>query len=411
VELPFDTRRIPYYLAWMAAIAPLWSITALAIALGLASLALIVAHLRGQASLRFPPVKLPLAMLFLWTLASIAFSGHAAEGWEGIRKFYLFLALLLITGAFRTRAEVRSLAWGMAGVTLLSAAWSLVQFAGKYQAARAAGVDFRLAYTAGDRITGFMSHWMTLSGEEMIVLLWIGAFSLWGASRRQRWVLAIAATVIAISLAAGYTRSMWMGTALGAVYLLWHKDRRWLLAVPLAAGLLLVWNPAGIGGRIVSIWKPAGTVDSNLFRVICRRTAMEMIRTHPWFGVGPGQVRPQFERYIPADIARPLPPGAYIHMHNTYLQFAAERGLPALAALLWLLGKMLTDLWLAARRHPEDWALRGAIAVTIAVLAAGWYEHNLGNGAVLPLFLTVAGCGYVARDYNVELAEAKSKCP
>ena len=55
-------------------------------------------------------------------------------------------------------------------------------------------------------------------------------------------------------------------------------------------------------------------------------------------------------QYIPADIARPLPPGGYIYMHNTYRQFAAERGIPALAALLWLLAKMLTD-----RRRPQDW--------------------------------------------------------
>ena len=42
----------------------------------------------------------------------------------------------------------------------------------------------------------------------------------------------------------------------------------------------LALNPAGIGGRIVSIWRPADDVDSNRFRVICRRTALEMMRAH-----------------------------------------------------------------------------------------------------------------------------------
>ena len=376
-------------------------------ALGAATLALLVSYFGQGGVLRFPPVKAPLALLFGWTLLAILCSGHIAQGWEGIRKFYLFLMLPLTASTVRTRGQARALVWGVAATMTLSAAWSLEQFSRKYQAARAAGVDFRLSYTAGERITGFMSHWMTLSGEEMIVLLLIGGLLLFGQKQAARVLLLACGSVIAISLAAGYTRSMWLGTALGAGYLIWYRDRRWLIALPLAAGLLLAVNPAGIGGRIVSIWRPAGDVDSNRFRVICRRTALAMMRAHPWFGVGPGQVRPQFLQYIPADIARPLPPGAYIHMHNTYLQFAAERGIPALLALLWLLGKILADLLRAARAQPLDWVPKAAVAVTIAVMAAGWYEHNLGNGEVLPLFLAAVGCGYGAEDpKNVEVCRS-----
>lgn len=372
------------------------------IALGLAALALSIRWRRDPGALRFPPLKAPLAALFAWTLLSILLSGHVAQGWEGVRKFYLFLMLPLAASTVRTRGQMRALVWGLAGTTTLSAAWSLVQFAHKYRAARDAGLDFRLTYTAGERITGFMSHWMTLSGEEMIVLLAIGALVLFGGARRGRALLVGCAALIGVSLAAGYTRSMWMGAALGGAYLVWHRDRRWLIALPAVALLILAVNPAGLGSRLISAWHPAGDVDSNRFRVICRHTALAMMKAHPWFGVGPGQVRPQFLSYIPADEPRPLPPGAYIHMHNTYLQFAAERGIPALAALLWLLGRMAADLAGAARRRPRDWVPRAAVAVTIAVLAAGWYEHNLGNGEVLPLFLAVAGCGYAAAAPDAE---------
>jgi O-antigen ligase len=166
--------------------------------------------------------------------------------------------------------------------------------------------------------------------------------------------------------------------------------------------VLLAVNPAGVGGRIQSAWRPAGDVDSNRFRVICRRTAVEMMRAHPWFGVGPAQVRPQFLQYIPADIERPLPPGAYIHMHNTYLQFGAERGIPALLALWWLLGKIVADLWRARQKYPGDWIIEGALGATFAVLVAGWWEHNLGNGEVLPLFLAAVACGYSAARKTIE---------
>jgi O-antigen ligase len=126
-----------------------------------------------------------------------------------------------------------------------------------------------------------------------------------------------------------------------------------------------------------------------------------MIEAHPWFGLGPEQVKAQFKAYIPADEPRPLPTGAYIHLHNVYLQYAAERGLPALALFLWWLAKMLADFVKAARATPRSdgdrrFILHGAIAVMLAVLSAGWYEHNLGDGEILTLFCAVCGCAYVA---------------
>ena len=101
-----------------------------------------------------------------------------------------------------------------------------------------------------------------------------------------------------------------------------------------------------------------------------------------------------------ADIPRPLPTGWYGHLHNIYLHFAAERGIPTMLALMWLLGKCGFDFWRAARgakNNPAAWAiLQGAIAVLIGMLVVGFYEVNLGDSEVLTLFFAVVGCGYVA---------------
>jgi hypothetical protein len=170
-------------LTWLTVAVLPCSITAMNIGIAAALIALLVSHLQYGLKLRFPPLGAPLAAFFVWTVLAILLSGHIAEGWEGVRKFYLFLMLPIVVSAVRSRADVRRLVWGLAAGVTLSAGWSLVQFARKYQAAQAAGADFRLTYTAGERITGFMSHWMTLSGEEMIVLLAIAALALSGAVR------------------------------------------------------------------------------------------------------------------------------------------------------------------------------------------------------------------------------------
>jgi hypothetical protein len=39
----------------------------------------------------------------------------------------------------------------------------------------------------------------------------------------------------------------------------------------------------------------------------------------------------------------------------------------------------------------------------IAVLSAGWYEFNLGDGEILTLFLAVMACGYVAVAHQDEM--------
>jgi O-antigen ligase len=386
---------LAFYLTLAAVVAVLVSITASNWLIAFALIAVLYRRFRHGDPIWFPPVKIPLALFFLATVISIAVSGHSfREGWPGIRKFYLFLVLLLVTSTFRNRAQIRTFVLSLTGVTLLSSLWSFVQFSDKLGEARALGADFRTWYTAGARITGFMSHWMTLSGQQMMVLALLAALLLLGREPAAwKWPLAACGAVIAVSLALGYTRSMWAGAALAIGYLVWLRDKRWLLIAPVSVLLLLWLNPAGIGGRLTSIQKPAGDIDSNRFRAICRVTGVAMIKAHPWFGLGPQQIGPQFQRYIPAEVQRPLPPGAYIHLHNVYLQYAAERGIPALIAFLWWLGKMLWDF---TRARDKDWVIHGAIAVMLAILAAGWYEHNLGDGEILTLFLAVMGCGYAS---------------
>lgn len=367
--------------------------------IGAALAALLYRRIRFGERLQFPPVKLPLGLFFALTVLAVAFSGHSwHEGWPGIRKFYLCFVLLLVPSTFRTLREVWALVAALVGAMTVSAGISLWQFWRKYEAAAALHENFREYYTP-QRITGFTSHWMTLSGEEMMVLLLLAALVFFAARRRGAGALAACGVVIALSLVLGYTRSMWAGTALGLAYLLWLWKPWSVALLPVAAALLFVANPAGVGDRMRSIEHPAGDLDSNQFRIVCRRAAWEMIKAHPLLGLGPEQVKAQFKAYIPPDVPRPLPTGAYIHLHNVYLQYAAERGLPALAAFLWWLGKMLWDFAAAARRGAKGdarFALHGAIAVMIAVLSAGWYEHNLGDGEILTLFCAVCGCAYVA---------------
>ena len=99
--MPISPRRLPYYLTWAAVAALPCSITAMNWALAFAAVALLVSRFREFGEIRFPPLRAPLTAFFVCTVLSILASGHVTEGFEGIRKFYLFLMLLVTVSTVR----------------------------------------------------------------------------------------------------------------------------------------------------------------------------------------------------------------------------------------------------------------------------------------------------------------------
>lgn len=392
-----------FYLAGAAAVTTLISIRVFEILMAAALIALIVTRRKW----RVPPIWLPLSLFLLGTLVSLLASGHIREGLPQVRKFYVYLMLFLIAGAVRTIREVRSIAIGWMLAAVLSSAWALQQFYGKYRAAELAHQNFYTSYVDA-RVTGFMGHWMTLSGELMMTLLVIGALVFFARDRSWTPWLILAALPIAAALALTWTRSMWLGTLVGGVYLIWFWKKWALAAVPVVIAALLIANPFDLRERAGSALSPhEGRTDSNAHRAELRRIGWEMIKTHPWLGVGPEQVWRQYQNYIRPDMPRPQADQYYGHLENDYVQYAAERGLPMALALFWMIAWALFDFARALVRLPPDagerWMLHAAIAAIIAVLVSGWYSWNLNNSEVLAMFLAVIGCGYVA------LWEAESK--
>ena len=387
---------VSLYLAGAAAATTEISIAASQILLGLAILSLLLA----RAQWRWPAIGWPVVAWMGWTLVSLAASGHSRDGLPQVKKFYVWLMLFVVYSAVRTLPQIRvvTLAWA-AGATL-SALWGFGQFVQMY---RNTPQFFYFVYTNGNRITGFVDHWMTFSALLMMALLMSGAMLLFGKERHARWLVP-ALAIIGAGILLSFTRSMWLGSVGGALWLLWSKKKWLVLAVPVLIGIVLLVNPMNVRERTLSaIRTQQGVLDSRAHRAALRRAGWEMIRAHPIVGVGPEQVGPQFMDYLPADLPHPFPTEWYKeHLHNIYVHYAAERGLPALAILLWLLGRALYDFWTAARRAPEKseerWVLHGAIAVVLAVMVSGWTELTLGHSQVLEMFLAVIAFGYIAAD-------------
>jgi putative inorganic carbon (hco3(-)) transporter len=435
-------QDIPAWLTGAAAVCALVSIAAMEIFMGAAIVALLITRTRP----RIPRVWLPLAVFGLLTLVSLAASGQIREGLPQVKKFFLYLMLFLVPSAFRNVRQVRMLALGWAAAAAASSAWALNQFYNRYEDALDAHRDFYRAYVT-DRITGFMDHWMTFSNQMMMALLILAAIVFFssdpsnstrqgkrgtdhsvplatspnpkrphsgqsglspfsshsGQSGLSPFSLAClmgAGALILIALILNETRSVWLATAVGGAYLMWFW-RRWLLIlVPVVIAILVLANPFEIRDRILSPFRPHGNLDSTAHRAELRRIGWQMIKAHPWAGVGPEQVWRQAKSYMPPGMQALQPSEYYGHLENDYVQYAAERGVPAMLALMWMIGWALLDFVRGLIRLRPDadgkWVLHAAVAVIVSVLVAGWFSWNLNASTVLGMFLAVIGCGYVA---------------
>jgi putative inorganic carbon (HCO3(-)) transporter len=386
--------KVLFWVTFGSAVSIVFSIAISQILLGVGLLLAILA----RRPVNFPPIKLPLALFFALTVLADLVSGHPLAGLPQIRKFFVFGIVVLISTAFQGLTQVRNLFLTWVGVGVLSAIDGFAQVLSRRQEAIRQNWS-SYGFYLDDRITGFASHWMTFGAEQMIIFLILLSYLLFACPRSWRPLGWCCACCLWISLMLGLTRSIFLlGVPVGAVYLL-SVCRPWTLGLlPLVALVCWAAVPFQVRERIESAISPHGEMDSNAQRYVSRRTGWEMVKAHPWIGLGPEQIKPQFEAYVPPDIPRPLPRGWYGHLHNIYLQYAAERGVPALLCLLWMIGKMLLDFSAVIRKgsvaRQHQWVLHGAIAVIAAILAEGFFEHNLGDSEVLTMFLVVTASAY-----------------
>jgi O-antigen ligase len=282
-----------------------------------------------------------------------------------------------------------------------------VQFFTKIEQAHQAGIDLYQYYVA-ERITGFTSHWNTYAAEEMFALLVLAAMLFFGLRMRKSWIWILCGVLMAVALYLGWTRAVWLATAAAGLYLAWFWKRWMVFSIPLLAVVAFFVSPAVLRERVTSVLRPQ-QVDSNTFRIIAWNAGIQMIEKHPLLGLGPEGPKYHFKEYVPADIWATRPAGFYEHLHNVYLQYGAERGIPALLVFLWLMIRILVDFARGLRALPPGpgdrrYLLHAGIAVVIAAMVEGVAEVNLGDSEVLTMFLVVIAAGYLALEKDLATA-------
>ena len=372
------------WLTMLGVTLPLISIAVSQIFLACAILAFAAEWFFSRRRLWFPPIAAPLLLFMLLTAVSLMFSPEPYLGRAAISKFWLFAIILLVVNLF-TREHVIQTYMALSALSAIAALLVIGQFLIVGQV------------SIETRLTGFMGHWMTLSGELMLAFVAGAGWLLFGRPSPP-WVWLGGLALVAVALSLTLTRSVWLATLAGIVLLLLMRHYHWrtLAVAALATGLVATTAPGVVQKRILSIWDASD--PSNYARLAIWTTGWHMVEAHPWFGVGPQRVSRVFYDYHPNQADRNRSGFYPVHMHNNLLQFAAERGIPCALAWLWLMVKVAWDHAMQFRKVMATDVIRTAAAVGLAsvvvLFLAGLFEFNFGDSEVLMIFLFLSSALY-----------------
>jgi O-antigen ligase len=332
----------------------------------------------GERRLTRLPLDAPILLFAATSLAAAAFSFDPATSLTNSKKLALLVVPYLVVSAIRRVSTADRLILLLILMADLGALYGIWQY------------FFSDLGDLNHRIRGFMSHYMTFSGLLMGVsslalarLLFVG---------RPAGILWASLALLYFTLALTLTRSAWIGVAAAAALLFFLRDRRLLVILPLALGAALVLLPRDVRTRVESsVVYPDRSGRDRWYMAV---SGLQMVRAHPWFGVGLDMVKEVYPLYL----VEGAPHSENIHLHNNLSQIAAERGLLCLAAWVWLVALALAASFRAFRRSPrsspEQGLAAGSLAFVVATLTAGLFEYNFGDSEVLMLFLFIITLPY-----------------
>lgn len=169
--------------------------------------------------------------------------------------------------------------------------------------------------------------------NQLALLLCFGLASLWWLNQHRKisnlWSFFLALVLI-FGLTLTQSRIGWIILPIFVLFSgsgAFGKERKnigWLLCL-LGIYVLMTWNLPEISSRLgYSSGSVAERIGGRSERTVLSEQALEMIRSHPWLGVGWGKFGAH-QVAIGADYS----PSTYAeHSHNIVLNFAAELGLP-----------------------------------------------------------------------------------
>ncbi len=268
------------------------------------------------------PIVLFIIIIVISTITSINFMGSIRD--LALHFGGLSFAFVMMNSV-KTKEDFNKI------YTMLVFSATLVALYGLYQ--YVVGVEIEAAWLDVENNPGIKTRVYSvfynpnILAEYLIFTIPLSVSLLWHSKKLHKKIIFLGTTGITIlALVLTLSRGGWLGFAFSALIFILLVERRLLLSIiPIVVGGVF-FLPETILNRILSIGNLGDS--SNAYRIKIWDITMDIIRDHWVAGVGFGHLpyKQTFETYI-----RTMP---IFHAHNTYLETAAELGIPGLVAFL-----------------------------------------------------------------------------
>lgn len=234
----------------------------------------------------------------------------------------------------------------------------------------------------------------------VITLPLIGALLAWRVWLPVRLVLFGLLPLFVLTTLRTTSRSAMLGAGFGIALLAWYHRKRWYWLVPAIpfVAYAIVHQPERIALRMESIWThetETGEKDSSIAsRFEQMRTALNVIKSNPLFGIGPRQYFMRYTDYQSEEDQMRHGQTVKYTMHSVPLLILCEEGLLGGAVYGMILLGALLDAWFVVRRTRGDPAMHavGVIASGGLMCFIAFLGYSLGQPAmwVINIYATVA---------------------
>lgn len=235
------------------------------------------------------------------------------------------------------------------------------------------------------RVAGTLSIYMTFAGMLMMVGLMVLSRLLFGKTLEVWAGVVLGAIIFCLFLT--LTRQAWVGFTVGAVFLLFLRERKWLLALPVLIILMQLVSPDAVNRRLASF---ANLKDETfLSRVALWRGGWEIFKDHPLTGCGFKCVDSVYSQY--PEHAKIL--ARYKGMHNNIIQLAVDTGIVGVIA--WI-SVWVCYLFALYGLTTDRWVNLGCASVVLGFLAGGMFEVNFYDSEVVMLLYFLMALPFTA---------------
>lgn len=339
-------------------------------------------------------INAPLLFFFVLTCISIIHSINYPDSLKGgiFRLLEYILLLLIIVEELKDKNHLNKIILSITIGILLSSLDALWQVA--------TGKDFMRGYAPVVNI-GLVRATASFKDSNLLGI-YLSAFmpillglTLYYFTNKKRILFILVTFIALVGIILTYSRPTLLAMYLVLLFLGIAKRNRILIGLLI---LFMIISPFIIP-KSVKNW--AKEVEYNPLRFMCNddriavyRNSLNMIKAHPFIGLGPNTYMKNYKKYKEFPEYRNIVTLDYMYAHNMYLQMAAEIGLIGLTIFIWLLFALLAEMR-NIYRSLNDYYLKVVIlslsACVMAFLVNGLTESSLYYSRVAMIFWYLAG--------------------